>query len=71
MYFTSRFDFDCPVTVQFTYGMFRTVVMRNTTIEYIKMGDLKSNAVENFGEFTGRYLCCLLQYCACLDLPVQ
>ena len=38
-----------------TYGMFKTVVMRNTTIEYIKMGDIENN-VENFGDFNGRYI---------------
>lgn len=30
--------------------MFKTIVMRNTTIEYIKMGDIGNN-VENFGDF--------------------
>ena len=33
--------------------------MRNTTIEYIKMGDIETIGVEHFGDFNGRYNFCL------------
>ncbi|KAJ7375500.1 hypothetical protein OS493_002274 [Desmophyllum pertusum] len=60
------FRSDCPAI----YGMFKQIVMRNTTIEYIRMGDLvnsSSDNIENLGDLSADNLSNSIELSAEMD----